>query len=137
MIRFIYILLLLAKYYGLHILSPKKRYTLLKRFFEEAGGSFIKFGQLLALRVDILPKKHCIELIDLFDQVKSFHYESVERIFLNELGATPEKVFKVFEKKPAINMNKSITAKSALTSLTMPGLLTLTITVLSFSNFAA
>ncbi|MDO8573156.1 MAG: AarF/ABC1/UbiB kinase family protein [Candidatus Daviesbacteria bacterium] len=73
---------------------------ILRNFFEEAGGSFIKFGQLLALRVDALPKEYALEMINLFDNVKPFPYENVKNTFLEELGATPEKIFKVFEKSP-------------------------------------
>ena len=72
----------------------------LKAFFEEAGGSFIKFGQLLALRVDVLPKEYSLEMLDLLDNVKPFPYTDVTEIFLQELGATPEKIFYDFQKEP-------------------------------------
>ena len=72
----------------------------MKSFFEEAGGAFIKFGQILALRIDILPKEYSLELIDLFDQYKPFSYQEVEQTFKEELGTTPNKIFKYFEKIP-------------------------------------
>ncbi len=72
----------------------------IKRFFEEAGGSFIKFGQLLALRVDILPKEYSLDMIDLLDNVKPFSYSDVKEVFLADLGAVPEKIFKDFQKEP-------------------------------------
>src|SRR3990167_11335742 len=103
MLRFLYILCLLVKYSYIYILlkldlykKPKEK--ILRNFFEEAGGSFIKFGQLLALRVDVLPKEYSLEMIGLFDNVRPFPYEDVERTFLQELGATPQKVFKDFQK---------------------------------------
>lgn len=103
--RFFYILFLLAKYSLHYVLislnfSRSRRSKLIKSFFEEAGGAFIKFGQILALRVDVLPKEYVLELTDLFDQVKPFPYDEVERICLSELGATPQKLFTVFEKTP-------------------------------------
>lgn len=67
---------------------------------EDAGGAFIKFGQLLALRVDILPKEYFLELINLYDNVKPFSYPEVEQIINYELGTTPDKIFSYFEKKP-------------------------------------
>ncbi len=105
MLRFFYILVLLVKYSFIYLsikfgLYRKPKQKILKHFFEEAGGSFIKFGQLLALRVDVLPKEYALEMISLFDNVKPFPYEDVERIFLQELGATPQKIFKDFQKKP-------------------------------------
>lgn len=90
---FIYLLLKFGLY-------KKPKQKILRNFFEQAGGSFIKFGQLLALRVDVLPKEYALEMIGLFDNVKPFPYEDVERIFLEELGATPQKIFKDFQKKP-------------------------------------
>lgn len=72
----------------------------MRGFFEEAGGAFIKFGQLLALRVDVLPKEYSLEMIDLFDHVPPFSYQEVERVFLYELGVTPDKIFPYFEKEP-------------------------------------
>lgn len=81
-------------------LYKKPKQKILKHFFEEASGSFIKFGQLLALRVDVLPKEYALEMIGLFDNVGPFPYDQVERVFLEELGATPQKIFKDFQKVP-------------------------------------
>src|SRR3989338_9427987 len=39
-------------------------------------------------------------MIGLFDNVKPFPYQDVENIFIQELGATPQKIFKDFQKKP-------------------------------------
>lgn len=105
MLRFLYIITLLSKYFFTYVLLKlglykKTKQKILRNFFEEAGGSFVKFGQLLAVRVDVLPKEYALEMIGLFDNVKPFPYEQVERIFLQELGATPQKIFKDFQKKP-------------------------------------
>lgn len=105
MFRFLFIIALLTKYFFIYLLLKfgwyrKPKQKILRNFFEEAGGSFIKFGQLLALRVDVLPKEYSLEMIGLFDSVKPFPYNQVEHIFLQELGATPQKIFKDFQKKP-------------------------------------
>ncbi|OGH42208.1 MAG: hypothetical protein A3H79_04460 [Candidatus Levybacteria bacterium RIFCSPLOWO2_02_FULL_36_8b] len=105
MFRFFYIVFLLLKYFLIYLLLKlgmykKPKQKILRNFFEEASGSFIKFGQLLALRVDVLPKEYSLEMIGLFDNIKPFPYESVERIFLQELGATPQKIFKDFQTVP-------------------------------------
>lgn len=44
----------------------------LRLLFEELGGSFIKFGQMLALQPDIIPLEFCNALFDLMDRVKPF-----------------------------------------------------------------
>lgn len=72
----------------------------MRKFFEDAGGSFVKFGQLLSLRVDVLPKEYALAMLNLFDNVPPFPYRQVEEIFLQELGATPQKIFKDFQKIP-------------------------------------
>ena len=72
MFRFFYIIGILTKYLSIYLLlkfglyrKPKEK--ILRNFFEEAGGAFVKFGQLLALRVDVLPKEYALEMIGLFD----------------------------------------------------------------------
>lgn len=105
MLRFFYIGGILTKYAFLYLLMRVRLYKVpqnkvIKRFFEEAGGSFIKFGQLLALRVDILPKEYSLDMLDLLDNVKAFSYSDVKEVFLSDLGATPEKIFKDFQKEP-------------------------------------
>ncbi len=105
MFRFLFIITLLVKYFFIYVLLKLGRYNkprqkILRNFFEEAGGSFIKFGQLLALRVDVLPKEYALEMIGLFDNVKPFPYKDVELTFLQELGTTPQKIFKDFQKIP-------------------------------------
>ena len=105
MFRVVFLLYILTKYYFFYLLSKFRlvKYPtqkLIKNFFEEAGGAFVKFGQILALRVDILPKGFSLELFDLFDNYKPFPYEDVKIIFKKELGVFPEQIFKYFEKEP-------------------------------------
>jgi len=105
MFRFFYIIFLLLKYSVLYFLflmglNKQSKSQFIKSFFEEASGAFIKFGQILALRIDILPREYSLDLIELFDQIKPFSYDEVKRIFLEELGVTPEKLFKKFEETP-------------------------------------
>ena len=105
MLRIIYLLFLISKFYLVYLLSKRglvqyPSHKLIKKFFEDAGGAFVKFGQILALRVDVLPKNFSLELFDLFDNYKPFSYEYVKQIFREELGVYPEKIFKYFEKVP-------------------------------------
>src|ERR1035437_3855557 len=105
MLRFFSIIFLLLKYSLIFLLLKfnlykKPKQKIIKNFFEEMGGAFIKFGQLLAMRVDVLPKEYALEMLDLFDNVKPFLYKEVETIFLEEMGTTPDKIFKDFQKEP-------------------------------------
>ena len=72
----------------------------LRLVFEDLGGTFIKFGQMLALQPDILSLEYCNELFDLLDRCSPFSYAEVERIFVAETGKRPAEVFDSFERQP-------------------------------------
>src|SRR6187399_2356108 len=64
---------------------------------EQLGGAWLKLGQMLALRYDLLPAAYCDELFGLLNKVAPFPYADVRRIVREELGADPEVVFASFE----------------------------------------
>jgi predicted unusual protein kinase regulating ubiquinone biosynthesis (AarF/ABC1/UbiB family) len=64
---------------------------------ESIGGAWLKLGQMLALRYDLLPAAYCDELFGLLNQVAPFSYEDVRRIIREDLGDEPETVFASFE----------------------------------------
>jgi len=72
----------------------------LRMLLEEVGGSFLKFGQVLSLQPDILPRDYCDALFDLLDRVPSFPFQEVERTFVEDLGRTPSEVFDTFDARP-------------------------------------
>lgn len=79
-----------------HLTGPQR----LRVMFEDVGGTFLKFGQMLALQPDILSIEYCNELFNLLDRVKPFSYDDVERIFAEEFGKKPEEIFDYIERKP-------------------------------------
>jgi predicted unusual protein kinase regulating ubiquinone biosynthesis (AarF/ABC1/UbiB family) len=74
----------------------RSRPVRLRLAFEELGGAWIKLGQMLALRFDLLPAVYCDELFKLLNQVAPFSYAEVSAIIKRELGAAPETVFQSF-----------------------------------------
>ena len=66
---------------------------------EKMGPTFIKFGQLLASRPDLLPEPYIKALARLQDKVKPFPYAEVEEIIASELGIRISKAFSFFEEK--------------------------------------
>ena len=64
---------------------------------EELGGAWVKLGQMLAMRFDLLPAAYCNELFKLLNRVRPFPYEQVRQIIRQELGGWPEEVFESFE----------------------------------------
>jgi predicted unusual protein kinase regulating ubiquinone biosynthesis (AarF/ABC1/UbiB family) len=67
---------------------------------EAMGPTYVKIGQVLAGRPDILPEPYRKALARLQDKVKSFPYEDVERIILEELGVRISKAFSRFDIEP-------------------------------------
>lgn len=67
---------------------------------EKLGPSFIKLGQLLSLRDDLLSVEYTEELKKLQSKVSTFSYGEAERIIEKELGKPLKKIFKSFNKKP-------------------------------------
>jgi predicted unusual protein kinase regulating ubiquinone biosynthesis (AarF/ABC1/UbiB family) len=63
---------------------------------EELGGAWVKLGQMLAMRFDLLPAAYCNELFKLLNQVRPFPYDQVREIVRHELGGWPEDVYRSF-----------------------------------------
>ena len=66
---------------------------------EKMGPTFIKFGQLLSSRADLLPEPFLKALTRLQDKVKPFPHAQVEEIIASELGIRISKAFSRFEEK--------------------------------------
>ena len=64
---------------------------------EELGGAWVKLGQMLAMRFDLLPAAYGDEMFKLLNQVRPFPYSQVQEIVARELGGPPEEVFQSFE----------------------------------------
>jgi len=79
------------------ILSAPKR---LRLICEELGPTFIKLGQILSTRPDLIPLSLIKEFEKLQDEVKPLKTEVIEKIIGEELGDSPEKLFSSFERKP-------------------------------------
>jgi ubiquinone biosynthesis protein len=67
---------------------------------EELGTTFIKLGQTLSTRPDLVPAEYILELTRLQDNVKPVSYAQIAAVISRELGRLPEQVFGSFEKTP-------------------------------------
>jgi ubiquinone biosynthesis protein len=72
----------------------------LRRVLEEAGGVYIKLGQIAATRVDLLPPELCAELAELQNRVTAEPRERVEPVLEAELGGDLERTFSEFDWEP-------------------------------------
>ena len=67
---------------------------------EKLGPTFIKLGQLLSTRADLLPPAYLEALARLQDNVDPFPFADVERIVQDELGVRLSKAFQTFDPTP-------------------------------------
>jgi len=72
----------------------------LAKDLENLGPTYIKLGQLLSTRADLLPQPYLDALSRLQDQIEPFSYEEVERIVSGELGIRLSKAFADFAPTP-------------------------------------
>ena len=93
---------------GLQMISRKRREKIeslsraerVRMALEELGPTFVKLGQVLSTRPDILPVEFMQELEKLQDHVPSFDYAEAKRIIEAELGASLDEIFQTFDESP-------------------------------------
>lgn len=100
-----------------------------RKYFEEVGGIFTKFGQILALRRDIFPDEICGELRKLLDEVPTFPFEIVEKIVLSETGKNIGEIFTELDNTPIASASlgqvykgKLKTGESVVLKVLRPGI---------------
>jgi ubiquinone biosynthesis protein len=72
----------------------------LRRSFEELGPAFVKFGQVLATRQDILPEEFIEELGRLHTSVTTLPFATIKQVLTEELGEIQLRQFKEIVEKP-------------------------------------
>lgn len=93
---------------GLQMISRKRREQVekltraerIRMALEELGPTFVKLGQILSTRPDLIPVELIQELSKLQDHVPPFPYTEVKHIIESELGAPLGDIFQHFEQTP-------------------------------------
>ena len=67
---------------------------------EQLGPTFVKLGQVLSTRPDLLPPSYIAALSRLQDKIEPFSFAEVEKVVAEELGVRISKAFSEFEPKP-------------------------------------
>ncbi len=80
--------------------GPTARGQHLRELLDELGPTFVKFGQLLSTRPDVVPPDIVTELRALQDDVTPFPFADVERVVREELELPLEKLFVEFDETP-------------------------------------
>ncbi len=100
---------LLVKLGFAHYLSIFSRYSKadytalpekLSNAIAELGGGWIKLGQFLSLRPDLIPKEYADEFSKLLDQVPPIPTEEIKQVITNEFKKPVEQIFKHFDPRP-------------------------------------
>lgn len=90
------------------IIAVIKKYKLTKDItpknvrlaLEELGPTFVKMGQILSSREDLIPKVYCNEFQKLKHSVKPMPYEKVEEILTREYDCSPSEIFQEINQNP-------------------------------------
>src|SRR3954469_11399984 len=82
------------------VASPSERGRHLREMLDELGPTFVKFGQLLSTRPDVVPPDIVLELQKLQDDVTPIPFADVERVIREDLGMTIEQAFLEFDQQP-------------------------------------
>lgn len=72
----------------------------LRKAFEELGPTFIKIGQILSTRPDILPTAYTAELSKLQDSVPPEKFEDINEVFSKEFNESLDDAFMYFDEHP-------------------------------------
>lgn len=108
-----------------HNKSPEN----LRKAFESLGSTFIKIGQILSTRTDILPKEYIDELIKLQDSASKESFENMKKVFEESIGKNLEDCFIYFEKEPIASASiaqvykaVTLTGRCVVTKIQRPGI---------------
>lgn len=80
--------------------SREATWVRMRRAMEHMGPTFVKLGQVMSLRSDLLPPGLLAELSKLQDQVGPEEFEAIEPVIAGSLGKPLEEVFSVFDRQP-------------------------------------
>src|SRR5512135_400168 len=80
--------------------SHQKQAEHLRMAMNELGATFIKLGQALSSRPDILPAEYINELGKLQDEVPPLPFEKIEPVIIKELGCPVAEAYAEFDPAP-------------------------------------
>ena len=80
--------------------TTQRRARRLREALERVGGTFVKFGQQIAMRIDMVPWEYCIELSKMLDRMRPFPVEQALEAVERAAGRPWQDVFSVFDPVP-------------------------------------
>ena len=95
--------------------TPSSRPTRMRRVFEELGPSYIKLGQILATRPDLIPPEWAEEFKNLQDKCVQVPYSEIEEVLAHEFPNRLEQLFSKIEEKPLAAASMAQVHRATLT----------------------
>ncbi len=71
-----------------------------RKMLEELGPTYVKIGQVLSMRPDLIPPEYVKELAQLYDEAAPLPFEEIKKRVESELGKNLNEIFKSFVEKP-------------------------------------
>jgi ubiquinone biosynthesis protein len=93
---------------------PQDRARRLRLICEDLGPTFVKLGQVLSTRPDLLPETYTAELAALRDDVRPFPFAESEAILTEEYGRPPQAVFAAIDPAPVASASISQVHRAVL-----------------------
>jgi ubiquinone biosynthesis protein len=78
----------------------KSKWERIRLAAEELGPAWVKFGQLLSMRPDLIPQPLILELRKLQNSVPPLPFEKIRKVLVEELDGDPKLVFASFDETP-------------------------------------
>lgn len=95
-----------------HGLTPTK----LRLILEDLGPTFVKLGQIMSMRPDILPQEYCDELIKLRAEAHPLPFSDIKKVIETEYNTSISDVFQTIEERPLGSASIAQVHKATLTS---------------------
>lgn len=80
--------------------SPKRQAVRLRQGLERVGGTFVKLGQQVAMRIDLVPWEYSLELSKMLDKMPPFPLEEALAAIERATGRPWQETFAVFDPEP-------------------------------------
>lgn len=94
--------------------SDKDLAIRMRKAFERLGPTFVKLGQVLSVRPDLLPQEYIEEFEKLQESTLPLKFNVIEKQVSKELGRPIKKIFRTFDKKPIASASLSQAHKATL-----------------------
>lgn len=90
----------LARRFQNPAIPRKSKWERIRLAAEELGPAWVKFGQLLSMRPDLIPQPLILELRKLQNSVPPLPFEKIRKVLIEELEGDPQLVFASFDETP-------------------------------------